>query len=872
MTQPQLTRRHFLAQSAALGAGAFLPRAAAGQAREEPPAAPFASAWQDDLDRPWLGAAFWANPLQDWQLKEGRAECLNAAPDRNIHVLTRELADRPGDLSLSVTIGRVGSGSLAGDGQGSAGFKIGVLGSLRDYPEHRDYRNNLAFSSGIDCGFTAKGALFWGTPTAAGKAMFDPATVESVQLKLSLVPQGETYTATLAAVNAANGTELASLTQENIPAARLIGNLAVGCNFGPAGGAGKGGKGGKKANATPGAGNGRFWFADWQIAGSKVVANEDHQFGPILFNQYTLSNGVLRMTAQLPPLGNQDNQDVTLEVERDGAWAEVAKASLHPLARTATVEVKDWAATADVPYRLVYALKSKSGETTHHFPGTIRRDPVDVDELKVADISCNIHAAFPNAHYVANVALLNPDLLAFVGDQFYESTAGYGVQRAPLEPSVLDYLRKWYYHGWTWRELTRDRPSIAIPDDHDVYQGNIWGEGGAPQTTTQEAGGYQNLPEWVNVVHHTQTAHHPLPYDPVPGKQGITHYYGPLTYGGISFAILADRQYKSAPEGKVPPTDSRGDHVINPNFDPSVADLPGLELMGDKQLQFIREWTRDWRGAEMKAIISQTIFAGMATTHGGEREVLRIDYDQNGWPQAARNAALREIRKSFSVHLAGDQHLPAVVHYGIDTHRDAGVAYAGPAVNVGYPRWWEPTALVNDRKPGQGLTGDFKEHFGHPMTVLAVANGPDQPPQPLMEQIAAKTSGFGWVVFNKKTRAITIECWQFGTEFGQPGAAQMDTWPVKTTQLEQYARKPVAFLPKLAITGTAKPLIEVFDAKDELVYALRLPDGAFQPHVFDLSSHRLRVSEPETGREVWVKDLTPTADPAVAPTLSLALP
>jgi len=68
------------------------------------------------------------------------------------------------------------------------------------------------------------------------------------------------------------------------------------------------------------------------------------------------------------------------------------------------------------------------------------------------------------------MAKLNPDLLAFVGDQFYESSGGYGVLRGPLEPAILDYLRKWYLHGWTWRELTRDRPSISIPDDHDVHQ------------------------------------------------------------------------------------------------------------------------------------------------------------------------------------------------------------------------------------------------------------------------------------------------------------------------------------------------------------------------------------------------------------------
>lgn len=94
-------------------------------------------------------------------------------------------------------------------------------------------------------------------------------------------------------------------------------------------------------------------------------------------------------------------------------------------------------------------------------------------EISVADISCNIHSIFPNPPLVSGAAVLNPDLLAFVGDQFYENTGGYGVQREPLAASILDYLRKWYFHGWTWRELMRDRPSVCLPDDHDVYQGNL---------------------------------------------------------------------------------------------------------------------------------------------------------------------------------------------------------------------------------------------------------------------------------------------------------------------------------------------------------------------------------------------------------------
>lgn len=841
----KLTRRQILADSATLSATALL--APKLKAQETPQAPGFRHSWEFDQDRVWLGAPFWANPLQDWQVKNGRIECLAAKPNRNVHVLVRELADRRGDLSMSVKIGRVNGGPLAGDGKGSAGFKIGILGTLRDYPERRDFRNNLAFSSGWDVGFTAAGGLFFGDARQA-KPGLDLSLVEVIELKLTVKPKISNYSLTLTVMDATRGTQLGHIVHDDVRPAQLIGNLALGCNFGPEGprtGAKK-----KQSAGDNGPGNGRFWFNDWSIEGSKVDAHDEHAFGPILFNHYTLSQGVMKMTAQMPPLGNQDSPDVQLALLKAGQWEVVASAAIHPQARTATFELKDWPSDQEVPYELRYTLESRRAENrqTTRYPGTIRRDPVDQELLSIADISCNIHTAFPNAPYVASVARLNPDFMAFVGDQFYESTAGYGIERDNLDLAILDYLRKWYFHGWTWRDLTRDRPSVSLPDDHDVYQGNLWGENGAPQTRSQESGGYQMHPQWVNVVHRTQTAHHPTAYDSQPSQQGISNYYGALTYGGISFAILADRQFKSAPEGKVPPTDERADHVINPDYDPKLSDIEGLHLLGDKQLQFIREWVRDWKGAQMKAVISQTIFTGMATTHGAERQVLRIDYDQNGWPQRARNAALREIRKAHAFHIAGDQHLPAVVHYGIDEHRDAGVAFAGPAVNVGYPRWWEPNANVHDRQPDQGLTGDFTDHFGHPMTVLAVQNGAIEPRKPTVEYLADKASGFGRVVFNKKQRTITCECWPFDIDFSLPESKQFTTWPLITTERDQYGRKTQAQLPRLQITGIAQPLIEVFDATGTLVYAIRPTSPDFQPHVFSAGTYLVRVSEPETGK------------------------
>jgi hypothetical protein len=501
----------------------------------------------------------------------------------------------------------------------------------------------------------------------------------------------------------------------------------------------------------------------------------------------------------------------------------------------------------------------------HHWSGTIRRDPADQSVVSVADISCNIHSAFPNALYVASVAKLKPDLLAFTGDQFYESSGGYGIIRAPSDKAMIDYLRKWYLHGWTWRELMRDRPSVSIPDDHDVYQGNIWGEGGAAQGPRQESGGYTMPVDWVNVVYRTQTAHHPDAHDPSPGKRGTIQYYGPLTYGRISFAILADRQYKSGPDGKVPATGGRGDHETNPNFDPKTADLPGLNLLGDEQENFLRRWVRDWRGAEMKAVISQTIFTSFPTTHGGNREILRADYDSNGWPQTPRNRAVRELRRAFAFHIAGDQHIPGVIHYGIDAHRDGTVAFAGPAVNVGYPRWWEPDRAPWTKPKQSGLTGDFTDSFGNPITVLAVRNGAAQPrPGDVLQFLEEKSSGIGIVRFDKQRRKIRIECWPIRADVTQ-ASTQFPGWPVEIDVLDNYARKVVGHLPPLTISGVKQPVIEVFDAgTGELVYGLRVTEPAFRPHVFAPGKYTVRVSDPEAGKFNEARNLEPREQPQTA--------
>src|SRR5262245_61453343 len=104
------TRRGFLRETTAAGLVVASGNACDAAAVSPPP--PLTFNWTGIPDRVWLGPEFWANPLQDWRVAGGRIECVNAAPDRHVHLLTCELGDDRGDLTMSVRVGRMGGGRL----------------------------------------------------------------------------------------------------------------------------------------------------------------------------------------------------------------------------------------------------------------------------------------------------------------------------------------------------------------------------------------------------------------------------------------------------------------------------------------------------------------------------------------------------------------------------------------------------------------------------------------------------------------------------------------------------------------------------------------------------------------------------------------
>ena len=675
-------------------------------------------------------------------------------------------------------------------------------------------------------------------PATRGKRAPMPTSklpLDDMELRLSAEPDGERYRLTLAAHDPKTGSPLAQAST-TVAAERLVGNLALVCDAALRG---------RRGQGT--GGNVRFWFRDWRVSGAKVEAHDERAFGPILWCQHTLSRGVLKLTAQMPPVGDKEAQTVGLETQKAGTWTKVGEAKIDPLARTATFRAPSWDSSRDTPYRAVYAMTMPDGSRKdHHWRGTIRKDPVAKDPVVVAAFTGNADYAFPNLDLVRHVTLHNPDLLFFSGDNIYENVGGYGCQRSPLDQAVLGYLRKWFFFGWAYADLLRDRPCVSIPDDHDVYQGNVWGHGGRKAPRGPNSGGYTMPAEWVKVVDRTQTSNLPDPFDPTPIEQGIGVYYTHLVYGRISFAVIEDRKFKTGPEGLVPKTKTaRSDHVNDPTFDPRTADVPAARLLGGRQLKFLDRWATDWRGADMKCALSQTVFAGVATHHGGGLRRLLADYDSNGWPQTGRRKALHELRRCFAFHIAGDQHLATIVHHGIDTWNDATWSFAVPSVANFYLRAWMPEKPGRNHQQGMpAYTGQFRDGFGNPITVWAATNPGDK----MGHEPAAihdKKPGYGIVRFHKKARTITMECWPLFADPRDPKTgSQYKGWPKAIAQDECYGRKAAAWLPTLEVKGMADPVVQVIDeATGAVVYTLRIKGTTFRPKVFKAGRYTIKVGE-----------------------------
>ena len=863
----------------------------------------FQSNWEYQNDRYWIGPEFWANRIQDWRINDGRLECLEGnRPLRTLHLLTRTLGEKKGNLQMSVETGQIGDQIRRTD-KSFSGFLVAAGDLQLDYKARAQIHNCYGNNAGYLAGIRGDGQLVIIDNHDSLRVL--PAISEkeglvslsdniSIKLSILLEPGTDGYSLTLSAFNE-NEEVIAKIRADQLPAEKLTGNIALVSHYG--------------ADDD----NQSFWYRNWHVSGSKLEIRDDHAWGPVLGVLYTLSRNTLKLTAQFPPLGEKDIKSALLQVRESGKkrWGTIAESRLVEPGWTMPFRVESWNDTLNHDFRITYDLSdSKGNKKRYYYQGKIPKNPETSDEFVIAAFTGNYNGKsiqnwksgvqfydfshntmwFPHNDVVRNVSLHNPDLLVYTGDQIYEASY-VGPDKSGKYSSYLDYLNKWLLFCWAHGDLSRNIPTVCITDDHDVYQINYWGEGGKkardlPEADSREemisllpdeyknmvqayrhdGGGYEMPAEWVNMVQRTQCSHLPDPWDPSTINQGIEVYYTDMLYGGIGFAILEDRKFKSAPRPLLPEANVRNGFPLNTEYDIKDADHPDAILLGERQLDFIDIWTSDWKGTDMKVALSATILACANSIPSGKEgdklDKLKYfpkgveppdyepskDFDTNGWPQSGRNRALKALRKGFVFMIAGDQHLGTIIHHGVDEWDDAGYSFCVPAIgNIAPRRWFTKNVGLNHIDSLPGYTGNHTDGFGNKMNVWAASNPYITGKEPA--GLYDRATGYGIIRINKKSQEITMECWPRFVTPGEPEAEQYEGWPKTIKVSENYGRKAIAYLPAIIVNGLQDPpVIQIIEeATGEIVYTVRAKTNTFKPKVFNHGLFTVWIGEPGTG-------------------------
>lgn len=750
-------------------------------------AADLAISWPLSVIRPWPGPELWANPAEDWVIRAGRAENTFAGGNRNLTVLTAELTGKAAPFTIRCRVDQISPTSPL---PGFVGFQVGVAAASGDY------REAAVMGTGMSAGIKTDGTLFINDALGTGAKIPTPFSMVTLELK-GEPTAGDLYRLSLVATNA-SGESLGSVSTE-AHSSWLTGlvSFTVSSKLPPVLELNRPRPAVVPPIAQERGGSLRVAFERLLIAGDKVAAQPSHRFGPIWWVTQAPSNdGSLRLLVQAAPFGRAEKLDVALILDGKPHSSTQLEAS----SRTARFRIRN--VDLSVPHTYEVTLDGTS------FKGTIRAIPKG-RPVTLAALSCNDSTGFPHSDLVANVAAHQPDMLAFLGDQIYEGVGGYGclMDQQQNERALVCYLRKFALHGWTWRELLKDIPAVTLPDDHDVFHGNLWGSGGKLAdvshgygNSAQDSGGYKMSPEFVNVVHTTQTGNLPIPVDPAPSDNQISVYFTQWQYGPLDMAILADRQFKSPARDLLPDGRIENGWPKNPTYYTSPPpDNPAAQLLGLRQEAFLARWAaKPDPSTPIRLVLSQSPWAAPQTLPAAVQSDSDVpnmknfkpgeyapddrpkpDFDTNGWPQGKRNLALKSMKEAGALHVTGDQHLGSTGQYGLADFRDGPWWISTPAIANIWPRRWMPATKGANPRPGAPReTGDFKDGFGNHITIAAVANPFDIEREP--SRLFDRAVGYAILTCDPAKGLVTLANWPYWASPAKPAPdnTPYPGWPI----------------------------------------------------------------------------------------------
>jgi len=742
--------------------------------------------WDEIPNQKWLGYNFWCNTILDWKIEDNK---VIAHPfisrNRTAHITSHSIEDSIGYLKIQVDI-QIFSKT---DSQAEFGFLVGAGGSDLDSKTNNFVYNTLS-------------------PRHAHKIIISKEGYAELRdySNDTLIQQMAITPSSLKHFNDTNGATI-GIEYKNDSLVRLFvksedqlqqsdffkfqkkiptGNIALFYNS----------KSSFRANAS---------FDNFKVNGDVFSTHfSTSMVDPILASFYTNTSDSLFVCAQLMPFKLIDSDSIILIL--------ADSVNSYLLKFTGKYDSTNYQLNFRIPLtvnaeRFTYSIRYSGNQSKFIHPksGTIRKSPIH-NEAKIMALNCNgftfFHSGgidyknllYPYRQIKKGYKIQQPDVLTFLGDQIYESRPEAAIRKHPF--CLDDYLYKWSIWCYSFREIMLNQPTIIMTDDHDVYQGNIWGNGGIKakkspltkipkyytannyDTWQQDNGGYFMGVDFVNMVTKSQTSHLPYPNNPVL-KNGMINYYTSYQYGNLDFLILEDRKFKSAP--------SQNDFQVYNGF--AIEDSisynkyhnDSFKLLGKKQLEFLDKWVNQpIQKNESKIILTQSAYVSLTSIpldynplkdrpakKDSTPQKVSPDMDTNGWPKVGRDRALNTIGDHPVLFISGDQHIGAVIEV-FDSSQNSIPFYSVPAIANTWPRIWWPENESNSP------LGFFTDAFGNQLNVKAVSNPNPQAPYP--NNINYKSPGFGIIQFNKEGNKADLHAYPLYFDALSPGN-EFEGWP-----------------------------------------------------------------------------------------------
>lgn len=635
--------------------------------------------WADSRERRWPGPDFWTNRLQDWEVRKGALYCdaQSGMALRTAHVVSYETSLEHGGFWAEVDFA-----SHQAETKGLAGLLIGAGAGRLDYRGAALVQGLPGKGGGVLCAYNYSSEqlqIIDFSTQPGGKLVSLASKIVAYQdnsklrLKVEVQKTGNLADITLILSDVNTSEELGRVSKRGLHPDQVAGLIAMA--------------------AQSSRGMQTFQFDQLSLGGSGAVHYDDRSFGPVVGSLYSMNGTILKIGVQFAFLGDgkrlpSDPKKLknsllwprltaVLEMRSpssgDDFTAIGRPQAVLPPDYYVNYRIEDWDPSKQSELRVRFI---DDGGEEYFYSVLIDREPEN--KLTVGTVSCmgvmgmaalqrgpdpgageavagrwtpaNIWAPFDGI--TDGLLHDDADIIFFTGDQLYEGRPTWADQS--LNP-VEDFFYKFFIWHWSFQETTSSRPCILQTDDHDVFQGNIWGDGGYINVSGNYwRGGYLRSLSFINTVHRVMTAHNPDAIEPMSIDTGMTNYYTSFSYGGVDFFVLEDRKFKSP---------------VSQN------DPKEQELLGAKQEKHLIEWVQGESPNPVKCVVSQTIYASISRKADGTKSKER---DTNNWPLGPRSRIVELLGENDVFVISGDQHLATFARVGVESPDDGFYQFAAP--------------------------------------------------------------------------------------------------------------------------------------------------------------------------------------------------